>query len=79
MVNKSHVITKTRLILDVVTMHSGALRRSLSAPAEEALLSRDVKQLPEKLDVVCGTARGVLLVKRARITYQGVHRLFPSF
>ena len=52
----------------------GPLTRTLSAPAGEALLSRTIDatpQLPEKLDIICGTARGTLLLQRARILHEG--------
>ena len=54
----------------------GPLTRALSAPAGEAFLSRvgdAVKHLPDQLAIMCGTARGTLLTKRARILHEGKH------
>ena len=54
----------------------GPLTRALSAPAGEAFLSRAadaVKHLPDKVAIMCGTARGTLLTKRARIIHEGEH------
>ncbi|KAK9862504.1 hypothetical protein WJX84_009525 [Apatococcus fuscideae] len=53
----------------------GPLTRALSAPAGEAFLSRAsdaLKHLPDKLAIMCGTARGTLLTKRARILHEGM-------
>ena len=52
----------------------GPLTRALSAPAGEAFLSRAgdaLKHLPDKVAITCGTARGTLLTKRARILHEG--------
>lgn len=54
----------------------GPLTRALSAPAGEAFLSRAadaVRNLPDKVAIMCGTARGTLLTKRARILHEGDH------